>query len=267
MPTAEGFYGQLGSDATEAELKAADRRIRDYWRIDLDEDVSRVSPRAIREYVSYAVAEETPNEILEIIKGRNSEEDTPMEEDPQPDPEEITPNPSRVNVWDNPNNRTKLLTSDEQLTVDTLIMGEGVGESFAEMLDRLINKLGWESRYSTTWSTIYAAAGINHEAAREIRNGNRLKFPNLYRLVIVMRLDYETAKELIEKAGLSLGNRTTWTDIVVSTALKNRIYNRRVINEALIRKGQEPLFPNLESRMKEAEAQQTYRRRFTDKPS
>ena len=118
------------------------------------------------------------------------------------------------------------------------------GMPFLEYFNDLIENLDFFSRLK--WSTIYTHAEINHTTANEIRQGKRAITANyLFRFIIAMQLsDMVIVRSLLKKAGIALRIGME-PDTAVAMAITYKIYNRRFINEYLIDKGEEPLFPKL----------------------
>ena len=117
-------------------------------------------------------------------------------------------------------------------------------KDFYEYLEELLYELHNFDRL--TWSTIYTNAEINHTTANKLRRGEiELTRDYLFRLLIAMRLSkVEEAFSLIAKSGLSFRLQEE-PDFTVKTAILNKIYDRKFINEYLIDSGYAPLFPKL----------------------
>lgn len=124
------------------------------------------------------------------------------------------------------------------------------GKTFAKLMEELIDKCEFEYRPKLKWSTIYSNAGVDHSTANEIRYGRRLSRTdnkyNLLKLLIVMKIDFETANLLLSKADLAFNN-TSKTDILITRAMKIGEFNKRILNEALVSEGEPPLFINVYS--------------------
>ena len=117
-------------------------------------------------------------------------------------------------------------------------------KDFYEYLEELLYDLEQFDRRK--WSTIYQNAEINHNTANKLRHGEvQLTRNYFYRILIAMQLsDPKKAYSLIKKSGFSFRLQNE-PDHTVAIAIKNNIYNRRYINEYLIDKGCDPLFPLL----------------------
>ena len=75
----------------------------------------------------------------------------------------------------------------------------------------------------------------------DITRGKQVTKRNLLAISILMELDYDTTVEFLAKANFGLSNRIK-SDVIITHALKNKIYDVHEINETLYNYGCELLF-------------------------
>lgn len=124
--------------------------------------------------------------------------------------------------------------------------------TFLEYLNELIERLEFYPPH-VKWSTIYNNAEINHTTANEIRQGKReITRIYLFKILIAMRLNNtDWSYSLMKKSGFTFKSNEE-PDDTVKMALENKIYSRTFINEFLVERGYDPLFPQLEEQIRRA---------------
>lgn len=124
----------------------------------------------------------------------------------------------------------------EQQKQDLAVLVEEAGETFCEMLFRIINEKGEKE------SDVYKNAGIDRKLFSKIRNNPAYhpKKATVIALSIALKLDINNSIEFLESAGyaLSPGEKS---DIIVRYFIEKKIFDIDIINCALYEFGEKTI--------------------------
>lgn len=112
------------------------------------------------------------------------------------------------------------------MSLEDYLLDEDIG--FSETLLRLIDRTGKKD------SAIYSRANVSRQHFSKIRNnpGYRPTKATALAFAVALELDLDEARDLIGRAGYAL-TKSSKFDLIVMYFLERRIYDLRLINEAL----------------------------------
>lgn len=218
-------------------------KLQDLWKIEKGKDISHVANNTIEAYKKVSSELQISNIVLETLS--HSVSDFSNYKFPNYFSTAFCP---------------RLLTLEEQQVVAN-ILDFPKEPSFCDLLESFIFRLYTVSKGKKPWTYIYNSVDLDHETARYIRKGKRLKPLNLYKLIFGLELSFNEAKLLLSSAKIYLDVLDTIPKRIVVQCLKIPVNNKRIINEAFIKSGEPPLFPFFEEKMQQGKE---IKRRYTE---
>lgn len=108
------------------------------------------------------------------------------------------------------------------------LMKDKAGETFTEMLTRLINESGKDN------STIYNRAHIDRRHFSKIISNKNYQpsKPTVLALAVALELGFDATKKLLASAGFAL-NKSSLSDVIVSFFIEYEIFNLNLVNQIL----------------------------------
>lgn len=149
--------------------------------------------------------------------------------------------PDKKYIFINPDTDAQEITKNsgkkfEQQKQDLAVLVEEAGETFCEMLFRIINEKGEKE------SDVYKNAGIDRKLFSKIRNNPAYhpKKATVIALSIALKLDINNSIEFLQSAGyaLSPGEKS---DIIVRYFIEKKIFDIDIINCALYEFGEKTI--------------------------
>lgn len=133
-----------------------------------------------------------------------------------------------------PNSRRKQKDEEEDFAVGAavpnfnMIVKENKGETFSEMLTRLVNESGEKN------SEIYNRANIDRRLFSKIVNhiDYQPAKNTVLAFAVALKLSYEMTLKLLDAAGFTL-NKKNLTDVIITFFIENKIFDINTINETL----------------------------------
>ena len=109
-----------------------------------------------------------------------------------------------------------------------MILEKNSGETFSEMLVRLVNESGEKN------SAIYNRANIDRRLFSKIVNNSSYQPAKntVLAFAISLKLSYEMTQKLLDAAGFTLSNKNL-SDVIITFFIENKIFDINTINETL----------------------------------
>ena len=116
------------------------------------------------------------------------------------------------------------------------IFEDNVGETFSEMMTRLVEESGEKN------STIYNRAQIDRQLFSRIKKNKNYQpsKDTAVALAIALKLDFDKAKDFLATAGYTLSK--TKRDLIITFFIENKIFDTALLNDYLYEYEQPVLF-------------------------